>query len=255
MARFVAVVGSKKSGKTALIQQIVPILKNRGYHVATIKEMSCTQMLETPESIVELVIACPQNETALLFRKKLSLNELVPFLNDIDYVILEGFENEKLFAKIIVANTADEVTSFSDGLAIAISGNIANCRSDFAHLSLKIPVINGTLDADKIVDVIEQKTFTLLPNLVGCATCHSVGECGYATCYEYAKAIISGESEAFGCPLDLRDNVAVEINGVKLPLKDFPQTIIRNSLIGMFSSLHGVDDIRTLKIEIRNNKK
>ncbi|MDG6221781.1 MAG: molybdopterin-guanine dinucleotide biosynthesis protein MobB [Candidatus Bathyarchaeota archaeon] len=265
MTRFVAVVGTKQSEKTTIIKNVVSILNNRGYHVATIKELSCTQTNDGPaepttgvwkkdETGAETVVVLPQNETGLFLKRRLSLTEIVPFLKNMDYVLLEGFEHEQVFAKIIAANTKEDFESFSDGLAIAVSGKIAESCSEIVQEGLKIPVFNALEDIDKIADVIEQKTFPILPNLAGCATCHSVGECGYLTCYEYAKAIVSGKSETIGCPLDLKDNVVVEVNGVKLPLKNFPETIIQNSLLGMFSSLHGVEKIQTLKIEINNRK-
>ena len=261
MTRFIAIVGAKQSGKTKIIQQLVPALKSRGYRVATIKEMSRIQTIDTPEAAkdtwkhseagAEIVVASPQSETVLFLKKKLSLNEIVPFLQDLDYVILEGFEKEKVSPKIIAARTAEEAASFSDGLAIAISGIIAESVVETNKVSeLKIPVFNGNTQLEKLADLIEQKAFAILPNLVGCTKCHPVGECGYSSCYEHAKAIVSGESKARCCPLGSKDNVTIEVNGVKLPLKNFPQMIIQNVLIGMFSSLHGAEEVRTLKIEM-----
>lgn len=255
MTRFVAVVGAKQSGKTVLVNQIVSVLRNRGYSVATIKDSSCTQTVDPlAESGAELVAVLTKNETKLFLKKRLSFKELIPFLGDMDYVVLEGFEDEKVFAKIVVAHTKEEFDSFSDGLALAACGKLAQSFSEIVQEGLKIPVFDATADSDKIVDVVEQKAFMMLPNLVGCSTCHSVGECGYVDCYKFAKAMVTGKSEATGCPLNFKENVVVEINGLNLPLKNFPQSIIQNSLLGMFSSLHGVEKIQTLNIKININE-
>jgi len=261
MARFAAIVGRKHTGKTTLIQQLIRELKSRGFRVATIKEMPNATEIDTPadnhdtwkhgEAGAEIVVATPLNETALFIKRKLSLNEIVPFLQNEDFVLLEGFEKEKLFAKIITAKTADEAAIYSDGLAIAISGPLTESSAEAKKASkLHLPLFNANTQAEKLADIIEQKAFTILPNLVGCANCHPVGECGYITCYEHAKAIVSGKSSARWCPLDLKEKLVMEVNGVQIPLKEFPQVIIQNILIGMASSLHGTEEIRTLKIEI-----
>ncbi|MGD6932875.1 MAG: molybdopterin-guanine dinucleotide biosynthesis protein B [Candidatus Bathyarchaeia archaeon] len=261
MARFVAVVGGKHSGKTTLIQHLIRVLKSRGFRVATIKEMPNTATVDTPsethdtwkhgEAGAEIVVASPLNETTLFIKRRLSLNEMVPFFQNEDFVLLEGFEKEKLFAKIITAKTVDELAAYLDGLAVAISGILTESAVETKNASkLQLPVLNANTQAEQLADIVEQKAFTILPNLVDCAKCHPVGECGYVTCYEHAKAIVSGKSKALRCPLDLKETFLLEVNGVRIPLKDFPQTIVQNILIGMTSSLHGAEEIKTLRIEI-----
>jgi molybdopterin-guanine dinucleotide biosynthesis protein B len=261
MPKFVAIVGGKKSGKTVVIQQLVPVLKSKGYHVATIKEMKSIKTIDIPEASkdtwkhseagAEIVVTLPLDETVLFLRKKLSLNEIVPFLNEMDYIILEGFDKEKVFPKIIAAKTAEEAASFSDGLAIAISGIIAEIKEEKQKATtLRIPLYSIKTQTEELANVVEEKAFEMLPNLVNCAKCHPVGECGYPTCYDNAKAIVSGKSKARRCPLSQKEKFIIEVNGVKVPLKNFPQMIVQNMLLGMLSALHGTGDIRTVKIEM-----
>jgi molybdopterin-guanine dinucleotide biosynthesis adapter protein len=262
MTKYIAIVGGKHSGKTTVIQKIIPILKNKGYRIVTIKEMLRVPTIDIPkeahdtwkhsEAGADIVIAVPQKETVLFLKEKLSLNQMVSYFNEADFVILEGFEKEKVFPKIIVAKTAVEAESFSDGLAMAISGIISESDKEIMAVSkLGIPVINSNSNAGELVDLIEHKAFTMLPNLPGCSKCHPVGECGYPTCYEHAKAIVSGKSKLLCCPLDLKEKLVIEVNGIKLPLKDFPQQIVQNALIGMLSSLHGPKEIKTVKIDLK----
>lgn len=265
MTRFIAVVGGKHSGKTTVIQQLLLILKSRGYRVATIKEMPNISSIDKQsenhdtwkhsEAGADIVVASPQDETVLFIKRKLSINEIAFFLQSEDYVLLEGFEKERVLPKIIAAKTVDEAASFSNGLTIAISGLLAESPVEMEKVSkLQIPVFNAKLQTETLVDLVEQKTFPLLPNLIDCAKCRPLSECGYPSCYEYAKAIISGKSKTRCCPLDLKENFVIKINGNRLPLKDFPQAIIQNILMGLVSSLHGAKDIKTLKIEINSHK-
>jgi molybdopterin-guanine dinucleotide biosynthesis protein B len=266
MPQYIAVVGGKHSGKTTLTQQLISTLKNRGFRVATIKDMPNAQTIDTPTTThdtwkhtqagADIVVACPKNETVLFINKKLSLNEIAPYLEGMDFVVLEGFEKQKAMPKIIAARTAEEAASFMDGLAIAISGIIANSEEETRKASgLKIQVYNGTTHPEALADLVEQNAFTLLPNLAGCASCHPTGPCGYINCYEYAKAIVAEKTTKRCCPLDQKEELIVEVNGVRVPLKDFPAQFIEGALIGMFGSLHGCEDIQTLKVELNKTSK
>jgi len=228
--------------------------------------MPNAQTIDTPASThdtwkhtqagADIVVASPKNETVLFINKKLTLNEIAPYLEGMDFVVLEGFEKEKALPKIIAAKTAEEAASFTDGLAIAISGIIANSTEETRKASkLKTPVFNGATQIEALADLVEQKAFTLLPNLAGCASCHPTGPCGYINCHEYAKALVAQKTAECCCPLDKKEALVVEVNGVRLPLKDFPEQFIEAALIGMFGSLHGCEDIKTLKIELKRTKK
>jgi molybdopterin-guanine dinucleotide biosynthesis protein B len=255
MPKFVAVVGGKHSGKTTIIQSLISELKNRGYRVGTIKEMVRIPTLDTPatetnryrDAGAELVVAIPRTETVIFVKKPLRLNEVLPFLSGLDIVLLEGFETERTLPKIIAAKNAEEVMEYSNGLAIAISGLIMDSKEELKKTSaLQIPMFNALADATKLADIVELKAFAKLPDLPHC------GECGYESCYEMAKAIVKGEAAAKNCFLLSKGEVRLEINGCRIPLKEFPEKIIRRMLEGMVSSLDGVQDVKELKIELRN---
>ncbi|MFA5572861.1 MAG: molybdopterin-guanine dinucleotide biosynthesis protein B [Crenarchaeota archaeon] len=213
MPRYIAIVGGKHSGKTTLTQQLIRILKTKGYKVATIKEMPNATTIDKPgishdtwkhsEAGADIVVAAPRNQTVLFINKKLCLNEITPYLVTMDFVILEGFHEAKVLPKIIVAKTAEEAGSFNDGLAIAISGIITNSAQEIQRVKLlKIPIINNSTEIETLVDLIEKKSFSILPNLPDCAKCYLVGECGYVNCYEFAKAIVTDKTPHKCCPLD-----------------------------------------------------
>jgi len=255
MPKCMAVVGGKHSGKTTIIENLIRQLKNRGYRVGTVKEMVRIPTLDTPntetdkytEAGAETVIAVPRNETVIFLRKRLTLTDILPYLQGLDYVLLEGFESEKTLPKIIAAKTAEEAACFSDGLATAISGPILESKTETAKAAkLQIPLLSSLNQAKELADIVEQKAFAKLPDLPHC------GECGFESCYVMAKALVKGDAEAKGCALTRKDAITLEVNGARIPLKEFPQKIISCMLEGMVSSLEGIPDIRKLKIELKN---
>ncbi|XES76165.1 MAG: molybdopterin-guanine dinucleotide biosynthesis protein B [Candidatus Bathyarchaeia archaeon] len=252
MPKIVAVVGGKHSGKTTIIENLIRQLKTRGYRVGTVKEMVRIPTLDTPETETDryttagaqTVVAVPREETVVFIKRRLGINETLDYLRDMDFVLLEGFEAEKTLPKIIAAKTADETASFNDGLAIAISGIISDSPEETSKAAtLQIPLFNAIRDAAKLVEVVEQKAFAKLPALPHC------GECGYANCYEMAKALVRGDAEAKGCVLPKKDAFVLEVNGVRIPLKEFPQRAFQGVLENMVLSLEGVPEIREIKIK------
>lgn len=171
MPKCIAVVGGKHSGKTTIIKSLIQQLKSRGYRVGTIKEMVRIPFLDTPaketdkyfEAGAERVVAVPRDETVIFLRKRLSLKEILPYLQGLDYVLLEGFELEKTLPKIIAAKTAEEAASYFDGLAVAVSGLILESKDEAAKaLKLQIPLLSSTSQADKLADIVEQKAKALI---------------------------------------------------------------------------------------------
>jgi molybdopterin-guanine dinucleotide biosynthesis protein B len=255
MPKFVAVVGDKHSGKTTIIQNLIPELKNRGYHVGAIKEMVRIPTLDTPatetcrysEAGAEIIVAVPQTETVVFVKRQLRLKEILPFVSGLDYVFLEGFETEKTIPKIIAAKNAEEAMNYSDGLAIAISGVIMDSKQELEKSStLQVPMFSSLTEAKKLADIVEVKAFAKLPDLSHC------GECGYESCYELAKAIVKGDAATKNCVLRSKRAFRLDVNGSRVPLKEFPEEIIKRTIEGMVSSLDGVQDIRELKIELKN---
>ncbi|MEM2440718.1 MAG: molybdopterin-guanine dinucleotide biosynthesis protein B [Candidatus Bathyarchaeia archaeon] len=256
MVRIVAVVGGKHSGKTTIIQNLVRELKGRGYRVGSAKEMPNVKWVDVPgketwkhsEAGAEMVAGTAMNETVLFVKRKLTISELAAFFAGFDYLLLEGFEGEKTMAKIIAAKDAEEAQEFHDGLAIAVSGIIAESEGEAKKAStLGVPVLDCEQEIGRLADLVVQKA---LPPFPGFARC---GECGYKFCHELAKAIIAGTANLRGCPLYDREDVVLEVNGKTVPLKSFPSMFIKKVLLGMVSSLNGVGHIEEIKLVVKRS--
>jgi molybdopterin-guanine dinucleotide biosynthesis protein B len=163
---LIAVVGGKHSGKTTIIENVVRQLKRRGYRVGVVKEMVRIPTLDTPETETdryteagaETVVAVPREETVIFIRKRLKLQEILPYLQGLDFALLEGFEPEKALPKIVAAKTADEASSLCDESTVAISGLIAESTQEAAKaVKLKVPLLSSTREAGKLADIIEQR--------------------------------------------------------------------------------------------------
>lgn len=114
MPPIVSIVGRSESGKTTLIEKLIPELKRRGYRVGTIKHThhpvetdqtgkdsarhrragADTVMLASPGSIAMFKSLAPD-----------ALEELVRYFEDVDLLITEGFKREH-YPKIEVVRAA-----------------------------------------------------------------------------------------------------------------------------------------------------
>jgi molybdopterin-guanine dinucleotide biosynthesis adapter protein len=170
LARLFAVIGGKHSGKTTVIEHLITELKHRGYHVGAIKEMVRIPTLDTPvteterytEAGAEIVVALPRNETVVFIKKRLSVKEILPYVEELDYVILEGFEREKAVPKLIVAKTADEVKSYFDSSAVGVSGLIVQSEEETKKaMCFEVPMFKSLTQAKALADLVEKKAATL----------------------------------------------------------------------------------------------
>ncbi|MEM2465111.1 MAG: molybdopterin-guanine dinucleotide biosynthesis protein MobB [Candidatus Bathyarchaeia archaeon] len=254
MPRLVSIIGGEYSERNALIHYIIQEFRRRNNRVSLVKKAPDTEFIEIKNKGLwriydagpETIAITSLGEIAFFMRRKMKLSEVLSFLHEVDYVLLDEFQEEKNIVKIVMARNADEAAELSDDLTIALSGQIAESEREIGKASLlKIPVINYKSETSKLADIIEQKALPLLPGFLRC------GECGYESCYEFAKAIVTGSIPLKECPLLAREDVILETNGERIPLKAFPRDIIKNVIMGITSSLKDVKETNEIKIVIK----
>jgi molybdopterin-guanine dinucleotide biosynthesis protein B len=166
LPKLIAVVGGKHSGKTTVVEHLIAELKHRGYRVGAIKEMVNIPTLDTPATETdryanagaEIIVAVPREETVVFIKKRLCLKEILPYVERLDYVILEGFEQEKTLPKIVAAKAANEVKSYLDSSAIAVSGLIMESEPEIKKAeALEIPMFRSLTQAELLADLVEKR--------------------------------------------------------------------------------------------------
>lgn len=166
MPKLVAVIGGKHSGKTTVVEHLIVELKHRGYRVGAIKEMVRIPTLDTPgtetnrytNAGAEIIVAVPRTETVMFIKKRLNIKEILPYLDGLEYAILEGFEHELTLPKIIAARTAEEVKNYLASSAIAVSGLIMESKPEIKKAgALKIPMFKSLTQAEELADLVEKK--------------------------------------------------------------------------------------------------
>ncbi len=96
----IAVVGTKKSGKTTTIENLTRELTKRGYKVAVIKHINEDFIIDTPgkdtwryqQAGAKTIIAIGTNQTATIEKTTTSLANLLKKCKDNDITFIEGFK-------------------------------------------------------------------------------------------------------------------------------------------------------------------
>lgn len=201
--KILAFVGNSNTGKTHLIAQLVPVLKQRGYSVAVIKHCPHGFMLDTEgkdswsftEAGAEAVAMASTERMAILSRIEDQPNPESIALKHFerpDIVLVEGFKGDKKIKKIEVLKKgiSEKIESSPEELIAVVS--------DF-NVDTDKPVFRPD-QIVKIADKIQEAAVT-------------------------KKA-----------------SMALHIDGDSIPMNDFVQKIFKNAILGMIQSLEGIKE-------------
>ena len=214
----IAVVGSKGSGKTSVIEILVRELTKKGYKVATVKHIPehnftiDTEGKDTwrhAKAGANKIISVAPKEMAVIHKietDKLSLEDILQHCEEADTVILEGFKslvgaNPEIFKIVTVKNSQEalEASKIFKSI-IAISGAAANklSKEDF-----DVPIIDALNEPKKLVKLIEGKI---------------------------------GQTHK-----ESSENFALYVDNRQISLKPFVERIMKSVIVAMASSLKGVE--------------
>lgn len=110
------------------------------------------------------------------------------------------------------------------------------------------PVINCIAEAERLIDLIEQKVPELMPGFDE-ECCKA---CGFS-CRGLLERILSGEKTREDCVLGKAD-INLFINGKPVELVPFVQNILRNAVIGVVGELHGYEKGADIEISIKGQE-
>jgi len=228
--RVIGIIGYKKSGKTTLTLKLSDELTERGYKVAVVKhvngdlDLANSDTLKYKENITQVAAITPK-ESVIFLKNKNNLEEIIKYF-EADIVLIEGFKREKTFPKIVCLREKSEKAELFDGLNLCTAGFISK------GLNPKLCDFNILKEEDikKIAEIAINKSFKL-PNL-------NCGECGYQDCYGLAQEIVKGNKTPGDCP-SLEPSTLVKVNGKIISMNPFISKIVKNTTIGLLSSLKG----------------
>jgi molybdopterin-guanine dinucleotide biosynthesis adapter protein len=157
MPQIISIVGRSQSGKTTLIEKLIPVLKRRGYKIGTIKhshhifdfDKSGKDSWRHKDAGAETVIIASPGKIAMVkndYRE--SLAGLQKFFDDMDLVITEGYKKEDN-PKIEVVRAARHADALlkDDKQLVAVVSDI--------DLKMNVPVFDME-DIDQLSDFIEK---------------------------------------------------------------------------------------------------
>lgn len=222
-----SVIGISKTGKTTTIENIIRGLKKRNYSVGSIKEIHFDGFaIDTPGTNTdrhrkagsELVTARGYHETDIMFPSKLPIEDILRYY-DQDYVIMEGVKDYNI-PKIACADKEDELEKIFDRSVFAVSGKIGERLDEFKG----IVAIDPISEAERLVDLIEEKVFDVLPDFPTICC----GECGF-DCRELCCRILEGKSVRKDCIIS-NSNIKLIIDGREIDMVPFVQDILKGTL-------------------------
>lgn len=242
--KAIGIVGFKKSGKTTLTVSIARVLMERGYQVAVIKHSvesishGNTDSGQFMKEIPQVAIIAPENSEIIL-KDGHQLKDIISYLSA-DFLIVEGFKQEKYFPKIVCLRQEEEKKVLDDGLVLFTAGLDASLKKNKAVDFL----ITVEEDVAKMVTEIEKRGF-FLPEM-------NCGDCGYENCYGFAKAIVTGTASEEKCVFS-NSHLTIKVNKKRVYLNSFMSKLYQNMILGMFSSLKGIHSLENAHIEIKLN--
>lgn len=218
MIPIVSIVGKSDSGKTTLIEKLVPELTQRGYRIATVKHD--THGFEVDQEGKDswrhkqagahtVVISSPQ-KVALIrdVEKDLTLEEIrEKLIQDVDLILSEGYKKD-------------------------IQPKIEIFRKE-KHKELLCT------KEDNLIAIVSNRTFNIgIP-------CFDLEDMkGLASFIE--KEFIKSKKE---------EDVSLKVNGRVIPLSPFVKSFLVHTIKGMLSSLKGCEKARRIEIHIEGGDK
>ncbi|MCH4888096.1 molybdopterin-guanine dinucleotide biosynthesis protein B [Acidaminobacter sp. JC074] len=245
--KVLSVVGFTQSGKTTTIEKIITELKKRRYRVGSLKDIHYEEFAIDIEGTntdrhkkagADLVTARGLYETDILYPEHLDVYKILKHY-DHDYVILEGVA-EGNFPKIVCAKDEDGITKKIDDRTFMVSGRIADIIESYHEL----PALSAMGDIEKLVDMIEEKTFEILPNFDE----KCCGLCGMS-CEALAGEIVKGNKTRSDCLLS-NNNISLKIDDEDIAMVPFVQDILRNNVLAIVKELDGYKEGSKIEIQI-----
>jgi len=252
--KALSVIGITRSGKTTTIENIIRELKHRGFSVGSIKEIHYegfaidtegTNTYRHRQAGSELVTARGYKETDILYQEKLPVEDILRHYTQ-DYVIMEGvtdFNSPAILCLHDAAGLEEHLDKEYFNRVFMISGVIANSKEGILN---GIPVVDPEDDIARMVDIITEKVFDILPDFS--PQCCSA--CGFS-CRELCARILKGQSQRSDCRIG-ETGILLSVDGKRINMVPFVQRILTDSIRALVGNLRGYRKGRKIEITIND---
>jgi molybdopterin-guanine dinucleotide biosynthesis protein B len=252
-----AVIGRRHSGKTTVVEGLVSGLVKKGFRVATAKHVRIKEFSMDTEGKdtwrhsgagANPVIMVSDKETVIKIgdgAQSVSLDTMAKIAEEYEtnVMVLEGFSSivltDKRVGKIICVRNQNEYKEFMEnakGEVLAYC-SVHTVEKQVLDIRRNLPVM-----AEKAASFVErrQKILEILKQLAAL----DCGKCGKATCWELAEAIYKGEAKLDECvPLKAKPELrtTITVKNAEVSIQPFVAEIVRKTILGMVSTLKGVN--------------
>jgi molybdopterin-guanine dinucleotide biosynthesis protein MobB len=158
MPPIVSIVGRSNSGKTTLIEKLIPEFRRRGYKIGTIKHTHHEVAIDRSgkdssrhraAGAEAVMLAAPGQISLVKAVASETLDALIGYFEDVDLLITEGFKREpRPKIEVVRAALGNELLCRADPHLIAVATD--------SELDLHVPAFRLD-DPASIVDFIERK--------------------------------------------------------------------------------------------------
>jgi molybdopterin-guanine dinucleotide biosynthesis protein B len=155
--RVIAIVGAKGSGKTTLIEKLIPVLQARGFSVSTIKHTHHHQIeLDEPgkdshrhrlAGASEVIVASDTGWARIAASTTpASLQSLLGQLRPVDVVLVEGFKKLEWLRRVEVFRGQGVPLASTDPGIAAVAAPHSVLPADFAGVKLPLEDISAIVE-------------------------------------------------------------------------------------------------------------
>jgi molybdopterin-guanine dinucleotide biosynthesis protein B len=217
MIPIISIVGKSDSGKTTLIEKLVPELTSRGYRVATVKhdvhgfevDREGKDSWRHKQAGAHTVVIASPDKVALIrdVERDLKLEEIRErLIQDVDLILSEGYKKDvQPKIEIFRKEKHKELLCAKDDSLVAI---VSNQTFDMGVPCFRLEDMKG------LADFIEKK-------------------------------FLSGKKEK---------SISLRVDGKEIPLKPFVKGFLINAIRGMLTSLKGCEHPRRIEIRIEEGE-
>lgn len=247
--KAIGIIGYHHSGKTTLAVALISALAQKGFQVASIKDIHSEAYRADSEGKnswkhaqagASQVFARGLRDAALILDQPPDLPRMLSLLSA-EWLIIEGMKDAAV-PKIVCANDTAQADELIDETVFCLCGRISGQTSSYKGL----PVFSLEEQTPQLIELAVSKAFDILP--------HSAPECCSAcgkTCWQLAADIVQGRAGRSDCVLDSQQELELEIGGQPLTIVSFVQNLLRDIILGFTANLKGTDNGGDIRIHIR----